>query len=118
MVQPTDSSADPEPPPENGEVAPYAGPPLVYGIFRPLGTLIVLEHEWARRAADEFTRCLRTVAGATSRPGPSTHDDVRACVTIRRWTRPLQRQLPDGRPGAKVTEVGREGARGVANPVG
>lgn len=44
--------------PEVGEVAPWDGPPLVYGLDNFDGSLMVVPREWAERGADEFTRWL------------------------------------------------------------
>ena len=42
--------------PDLGEVAPYDGPPLVYGQFRVDMCLVVLRRDWTEQAADEVAR--------------------------------------------------------------
>ena len=60
---------------EIGEIAPYDGPPLVYGLTNFEDNLVVVSREWAERRVDELARW---VAATTWREALAVADSMTA----------------------------------------
>lgn len=85
---------------EIGEVSPWDGPSLVYGLDNLDGMLMVVPQEWAERAADEFNRWL---TARTWREALAVADSMTGIQ-------------PPFDPGEQRAELGEDGLDGPFDP--